>query len=78
MRLQAGPTRPGRAAAISGQRSLPLRSASAPGGWRATRDSGCAVVASGRGRHGLCGVAPPSSSPLRVSIPAALRSTIVE
>lgn len=34
---QAGPTRPGRAAACSGQRSLPLRSASAPGGWRATR-----------------------------------------
>jgi hypothetical protein len=34
---QAGPTRPGRAAAASGQRSLPLRSASAPDGWRARR-----------------------------------------
>jgi hypothetical protein len=37
MRLQAGPTRPGRATATSGQRSLPLRCVSAPGGWRATK-----------------------------------------
>jgi hypothetical protein len=67
---QAGPTRPGRAAACSGQRSLPLRSASAPGGWRATRGLvvGVVVVPSGRGRRALCGAAPPASSPRRVPI----------
>jgi hypothetical protein len=51
-------------------RSLSLRSASAPGGWRATRLPGHehAVVAPGRGRRGLCGAAPPASSPLRVPV----------
>jgi hypothetical protein len=37
-RTQAGPTRPGRASPLHpAMRSLPLRFASAPGGWRATR-----------------------------------------
>jgi hypothetical protein len=44
--------------ACSGQRSLPLRSASAPGGSRATRGYGSDVVGSGRGRRALCGAAP--------------------
>jgi hypothetical protein len=58
-----GPDAPPLAPAM---RSLPLRSASAPGGWRATRGCGCGVVASasGRGRRALCGAAPPASSPL--------------
>jgi hypothetical protein len=63
---QAGPTRPGRAAACSGQRSLPLRSASAPGGWRATRLTHLWTCSGPvRGREALIVRSrPPASSPL--------------
>ncbi len=60
-----GPDAPPLAPAM---RSLPLRSASAPGGSRVTRGCGCGGVASGRRRRGLCGAAPPASSPLRAPI----------
>jgi hypothetical protein len=68
VRLQAGPNGPDAPPLAPAMRSLPLRSASAPGGWRATRGCSGAVVASGRERRALCGAAPPASSPLRVPI----------
>ena len=66
---QAGPTRLGRAAACSGYALAPASLRERAG--RLARDTvdpvvNVAVVASGRGTRGLCGVAPPASSPLRV------------
>jgi hypothetical protein len=62
-----GPNAPPLAPASARSRSAP-RARRAAGARHGLPRHECAAVASGRRRHGLCGAAPPASSPLRVPI----------